>query len=384
MDTRTETQVQATSRRFREFKVIEKTCESAVICSFLLEPVDGEAIVAWQPGQYLVFKLQLNGTTVLRNYSMSACPEHPRGLRVAIKKEPAPLAQPDVPPGMVSNYFHDQVQVGDVLTAAGPMGDFVLQEDSDRPVVLLSGGVGITPMLSMLHKLVKTSQRKVTFIHACENGDVHAFADEVAQLAQLRDGVQVHYCYRDPSEKDRQNSVFHSEGLLSKQQIQALLPLDDYEFYLCGPSIFMQVYWRLLRELGVNKERIFYEFFGPATVLENEEPVQPEPESSKTVATVVTVVADQDQQGVTFLPDQVQAVIDTAQEQTLLELAEANGLSPDFNCRAGLCNTCMCTLVSGEVEYIEEPLDLPPEGKVLLCCAKPIGAVTVDLTTMGA
>lgn len=381
------TQAQADARSFRDYRVVAKNQESALITSFELEPVDEAALVDWQAGQYLVFRLSIQGQGVLRNYSMSAEPDGGRRLRIAVKREPAPVDSPDVPAGLVSNYLHEQVQVGDILNAAGPMGEFVLDENSQRPVVLLSGGVGITPMLSMLHRLVHTSSRRVHFIHACDSGELHAFAEEVVALAAKRDGVHVHFCYRNPSEADRQQPCFSAEGLLSKTHLQSWLVLDDYDFYLCGPTGFMQANWRLLRELGVAKERIRYEFFGPATLLEEDTSddsvvadtvVEAPQQEASTAEPVVSANSSTHGDTVQFA-SHTEVIAWDPDSPSLLDFAEAQGLSPDFNCRSGLCNTCMCDLVSGEVEYFEEPLDPPPAGKLLLCCAKPKGPVVVSL-----
>ncbi|WP_374697590.1 FAD-binding oxidoreductase [Alcaligenes nematophilus] len=386
------------NRRFRDYRVLEKQRESEVITSFVLEPVDG-VVPPYQPGQYLVFRLEIDGQIVLRNYSVSGDPDCTDRLRISVKHEKAPAGS-SVADGLASSYLHQQVQPGDVLSAAGPMGEFVLDESSQRPVVLLSGGVGQTPLLAMLHRLLKRSQRKVYVIHACDNSVVHAFADEMRELVAQREGVQLYFCYRNPTEHDEQAGLHHVAGLITREQLQRWLPLDDYEFYLCGPSAFMQSNYGVLRSLGVARERIHYEFFGPATVLENtladdvaasavQDQVQPAP-SSRVDANVLELdspveavrgaatAAEDAAQTVTFLPDgrQGQWHEDCP---SLLDLAEETGLSPDFNCRAGLCNTCMCTLVSGEVDYFEEPLDPVPEGKVLLCCSRPRGPVAVEL-----
>ncbi|QFY79510.1 oxidoreductase [Alcaligenes faecalis] len=385
------------SRRFRDYRVLEKQRESEVITSFVLQPVDG-VMPPYQPGQYLVFRLEIDGQTVLRNYSVSGDPDCTERLRISVKHEKAPAGL-SVADGLASSYLHQQVQPGDVLSAAGPMGEFVLDESSQRPVVLLSGGVGQTPLLAMLHRLLKRSQRKVYVIHACDNSVVHAFADEMRELVAQREGVQLYFCYRNPTEDDEQAGLHHVAGLITREQLQRWLPLDDYEFYLCGPGAFMQSNYGVLRSLGVARERIHYEFFGPATVLEKTlagdvaaslvQPEQPatapavlgsatasasEPES---LAAVDETAADATQT-VTFLPDGRQAQWHE-DCPSLLDLAEETGLNPDFNCRAGLCNTCMCTLVSGEVDYFEEPLDPVPEGKVLLCCSRPRGPVAVEL-----
>lgn len=388
----------AANRRFRDYRVLEKLRESDVITSFVLEPVDG-VVPPYQSGQYLVFRLEIDGQTVLRNYSVSGDPDCTDRLRISVKHEKAPAGL-NVADGVASTWLHQHVQPGDVLNAAGPMGEFVLDESSQRPVVLLSGGVGQTPLLAMLHRLLKRSQRKVYVIHACDNSAVHAFADEMRELVAQREGVQLYFCYRNPTEHDEQAGLHHVTGLITREQLQRWLPLDDYEFYLCGPSAFMQSNYGVLRSLGVARERIHYEFFGPATVLENtladdgaasavQDQVQPAP-SSRVDANVLELdspveavrgaatAAEDAAQTVTFLPDGRQAQWHE-DCPSLLDLAEETGLSPDFNCRAGLCNTCMCTLVSGEVDYFEEPLDPVPEGKVLLCCSRPRGPVAVEL-----
>jgi ferredoxin-NADP reductase len=377
------------NRQFRDYEVVARQAESEVITSFVLAPVGGRAeprpaVPAYRPGQHLVFRLDINGQTVLRNYSVSGDPSSTHTLRIAVKRETAPAHEPGLPAGRGSNHLHDQVQVGDILSAAGPMGDFVLDEDSRRPVVLLSGGVGITPMMCMLHRLVNTTQRRVIFIHACECGSVHAFRDEVLALAQERPGITAHFCYRTPSAADIARSACHSQGLISREQLQALLPLDDYDFYLCGPGGFMQANWRLLRELGVAKTRIHYEFFGPATVLEAEPEATVEPENAGgSELAVAPQISVPPQSGpavtqVQFLPSGTTVDWDESCP-SLLDLAEQAGLSPDFNCRAGLCSTCMSGLVSGEVEYFEPPLDEPPAGRVLLCCSRPVGPVVITL-----
>ena len=403
------------NRQFRDYEVVARQAESEVITSFVLAPIGGApvagpaergpaeprpAVPAYRPGQHLVFRLDINGQTVLRNYSVSGDPSNTHTLRIAVKRETAPAHEPGLPAGRGSNHLHDHVQVGDILSAAGPMGEFVLDEDSRRPVVLLSGGVGITPMMCMLHRLVNTTQRRVIFIHACECGSVHAFRDEVLALAQERPGITAHFCYRTPSAADIARSACHSQGLISREQLQALLPLDDYDFYLCGPGGFMQANWRLLRELGVAKTRIHYEFFGPATVLEAEPEAAVEPENAGVselavepeIPTNGSSPAPQAPVPVATLPPQSSPAVTQVQFlpsgttvdwdescPSLLDLAEQAGLSPDFNCRAGLCSTCMSGLVSGEVEYFEPPLDEPPAGRVLLCCSRPVGPVVITL-----
>lgn len=370
-------QPQALPQGFRGFRVIDKRQESAVITSFVLSAPQGMPNPGFRPGQYLILRLALSGgAKLLRNYSLSGDANDPATLRISVKREPAPFDRPELPAGQGSNHLHDNIAIGDLLEVAGPAGSFVLDEQSTRPVLLFSGGVGITPMLSMLHRLSIGSTRPVHFVHACENGAVHAFRDEVLALAQRRPGIGVHFCYRTPEAADHASGAFHSQGLVTRETLQQLLPQDDYEVYLCGPRPFMQANWRLLRGLGIASERIHYEFFGPATVLEEDEIIHAEP----AMAAVPEVPADPVDSDLTveFLPSGKRVAWEPDCE-SLLDLAERAGLTPAFNCRAGLCNTCQVGLRGGTVEYFETPLDAPEDGRILLCCTRPTSAVTVDL-----
>lgn len=364
---------------FNSYRVVDKRQESAVITSLLLAAVEPATVPTFIPGQFLTVRLAVaDGVTVLRNYSLSGDAQDASHLRISVKRESAPAGRPDLPPGCGSSFLHDQVQGGDLLEIAGPTGAFILDQESKRPVVLFSGGVGLTPMVSMLHWLSRNSTQPVYFVHACENGSVHAFRDEVLELAGRRPGIHVHFCYRSPSPDDLARGVFHSQGLISRETLQALLPLDDYEVYLCGPPPFMQANWRLLRGLGIGSERIHYEFFGPATVLEEERDQAARSEPAAATTAELASDLEGDKPTVQFLPSDTRIVWDSSCH-SLLELAEQAGLAPAFNCRAGICNTCQVGLRQGQVEYFEEPLEAPANGRVLLCCSRPIGTVTLDL-----
>ncbi|NBZ90106.1 2Fe-2S iron-sulfur cluster-binding protein [Stagnihabitans tardus] len=328
-------------------KVVAKRQESRLIASFLLEP-EGE-FRPFRPGQFLVFRLPGG---VIRNYSLSGAPDAKGQYRITVKREAM---------GQGSGHLHDQVSVGDVLQAEGPRGDFVLHTESPRPVVLLAGGVGLTPLLSMLHHLAQTDRRTL-FVHAVENGADHPLREEVLALA-ARPNVTAHFCYRAPTDQDRAEGRFHSEGFLSKATLQALLPLDDYDFYLCGPPAFMQACYAILRDLGVARDRIAHEFFGPASQLDPA-PAKPAPVASQG-------------NDVTFLAANKTAPWDDS--PSLLDFAETQGLQPAFSCRAGVCGTCVTRLVEGSVDWTDDPLDPPPEGHILLCCTRPKGAVVLEL-----
>lgn len=250
---------------FRNFIVDRKVIESDVITSFYLRPEDNNGIARFIPGQYISIKLEINGEeyTHIRQYSLSDAPGKDY-YRISVKRE-AGTANPD---GMVSNYLHDTVSEGDILKVSAPAGDFVLDTKKTTPVVLLSGGVGLTPMMSMLKTIVEVQpSRKVTFVHAAVNGNVHALRNEVDELAAL-DHVNSFIFYDSPTEEDRLNNRFDVEGYITHDWIKDNISFEDADFYFCGPVPFMRAINRSLRSLGVNEDRIHFEFFGPKGNLE--------------------------------------------------------------------------------------------------------------------
>ncbi|GHH96785.1 NO-inducible flavohemoprotein [Neobacillus kokaensis] len=249
---------------FRRFIVEKKVVESDVITSFYLKPVDHKEIADFQPGQYISIKLDIEGEkfTHIRQYSLSDAPGKDY-YRISVKRE-AGTPNPD---GMVSNYLHDSVEEGEILQISAPAGDFVLDTDKETPVVLLSGGVGLTPMMSMLKTVADVQpERKVIFIHAAQNGNVHALRDEVEELTKL-ENVTSYFFYDSPTEEDRKNNRFDVEGYVTRDWLDEKVPTKDADFYFCGPLPFMKAINRSLTELGVQEERIHFEFFGPKAAL---------------------------------------------------------------------------------------------------------------------
>lgn len=238
-------------RGAREFTLVDKREESTEVTSFYFRPVDQGAILGFAPGQYIGLKLMIDGQEVRRNYSLSALPSA-GCYRISVKREAG---------GVVSNYLHDRLQVGDTLELFPPAGDFTLT-DSDKPLVLISGGVGITPTLTMLEAALAT-QRPIHFIHCARNADVHAFRGWIDDLAAQHPQLQRFYCY---SEQDA--SADHS-GLLSEEVLARWLPVNrDVDAYFLGPKGFMSAVKRQLKALGVPEAQSHYEFFGPAAALE--------------------------------------------------------------------------------------------------------------------
>ena len=241
-------------RGARAFRVARKVIESAEITSFHLVPVDGSALLDHQPGQYIGMRLQLDGEEVRRNYSLSAL-ANGREYRISVKREPG---------GRVSNHLHDKVQVGDVLELFPPAGEFTLSE-ANKPLALISAGVGITPALAMLDA-ARHSGRPIHFIHCARNAEVHAFRDwvdaHVAEHPQIR-----HYvCYSEL----RAGDAADAEGFLSRELLDQWLPAErDLDAYFLGPKPFMAQVRRHLQALGVPAEQSRYEFFGPASALDS-------------------------------------------------------------------------------------------------------------------
>lgn len=244
----------------RAFRIVKKTPRSALITSFEMEPVDGLPVADYQPGQYLAVWLKPEGFEYqeIRQYSLTRKPDG-KGYRIAVKRENG---------GQVSNWLHNAAKEGDVVYLAAPAGDFFLNVTPQTPVTLISGGVGQTPMLAMLDTLSKNHHpAQVNWFHAAENGDVHAFADEVKTLGSALPDFTSHLWYRTPTDADRQSNAFDSEGLMTLSTLADKLRDPQMQFYLCGPVAFMQHAAKQLVALGVNAERIHYECFGPHKVL---------------------------------------------------------------------------------------------------------------------
>lgn len=251
---------------FRAFRVERKVQESDVITSFYLVPEDGKAIAAFEPGQYISIKLNIPGEdyTHIRQYSLSEAPGKPY-YRISVKREDEMDGRPA---GKVSYYLHEQVKEGTTLLLSAPAGEFVLNRKDKRPVVLISGGVGLTPMVSMLNTLVETEpERQVTFIHAARNGLSHALRNEVEQLASKNPQISVYWCYEAPTAEDQESEAYHKAGFIDLPWLQGKIPSKDASFYFCGPLPFMKAVNSALSEWGVPGSDIHFEFFGPAAAL---------------------------------------------------------------------------------------------------------------------
>jgi uncharacterized protein len=340
---------------WRNFVVVRKVKESEEITSFYLKPEDGDDIPNFQPGQFLTIKLDIPGQPkpVLRTYSLSDYPDPCDYYRLSIKREPAPRDL-DVPPGLSSNFMHHQIQEGSVISVKPPSGKFVLEVHKPNPVVLISNGVGITPMIAMAKACSRLNpNRPIWFLHGTRDGQYHAFQDEMLNLTQQNPNLQIHFAYSRPRPEDE--GQFHSTGYVDTALIQTLAS-QDAAFFLCGSPPFMQSIREGLQAWGVPEDRVFFESFMKARIAPAES-LSPVIAGSETAE----IVFAQSNKTLTW----------QAEQDSLLEFAEANDLNPDYSCRQGICGTCMCKILEGEVEYQSEPTAAIAEGSVLICISKP-------------
>jgi nitric oxide dioxygenase len=254
---------------YRTFVVDKKVKESDVITSFYLKPKDGGKIAAFKPGQYITVRFDFPGRKVVtRNYSLSDS-SNGEYYRISIKKERRPADTTELPDGLVSCYLHDHYQPGLELQLRAPMGNFVLDPDTHRPVVLLSGGVGLTPMVSMLKTISQHHpQLETWFIHGALNRRTHAMRDQVKKLEASNPKIHVYFCYSEPDAEDLRDKHCDQTGLITAEWLESILPHLDCDYYFCGPRAFMQLIYRTLMAWRVSPAQIRYEFFGPAGELD--------------------------------------------------------------------------------------------------------------------
>ena len=254
---------------FKRFRVLRKERESEVITSFYLEPAESESVPAFKPGQYLTLRVPSPcGHTTMRNYSLSDKPGQP-WFRISVKRECGPDAA--TPDGFVSNYLHQGVNVGHALEVGPPCGEFFLDlsEKHERPLVLISAGVGITPVMSMLLSALEAQpDRRIFFIHAALNGRTHAFRHTVRDLAARHPNLTTHTRYSEATAEDRAAGAFDSEGFVDGPLIESLVPDRDADYFFCGPKPFMMNVFHQLLEWGIAPTQVHLEFFGPRQELQ--------------------------------------------------------------------------------------------------------------------
>jgi len=246
---------------WRRFVVTQKRPESIVITSFILEPADGQPVVNFEPGQYISIAVDVPALKLqqIRQYSLSDMPNG-RSYRISVKREEGDATRP---PGTVSSLLHDHIEEGDQVKIAAPYGTFFIDVNATTPIVLISGGVGLTPMVSMLKRALQSPQRQVIFIHGARNSAVHAMRDRLRQTAATYTNFKAIVYYDEPLSGDVQGTDFDRSGFINLADLKEVILLPDADFYICGPIPFMRIQHDALKELGVQETRIHYEVFGP-------------------------------------------------------------------------------------------------------------------------
>lgn len=341
----------------REFRVDRKIIENKqqTLCSFYLVPVDGKPLPAFKPGQYLTFHLPSADPNkpLIRCYSLSDKP-HPDHYRVTIKKEPS---------GRGSTFFHEQVQVGDILKVKAPAGQFYLDTAETGPIVLIGSGVGITPVLSMLNtSLGHSPQRPIWFYYGVRNGEEAIMQEHLNTLATQYPNLHLYLCHSQPKAHEIQGTDYHHAGRIDITLLRLTLPLKPHHFYVCGPQAMMDTLIPNLKDWGVPDLHIHYESFGPASPTQSSSPSKHSQSSSD-----LTVTFSTSGKTVPWQPESA----------SLLEFAEGQGIRVDFGCRAGACGCCTTTLESGEVTYTRTPEAEVNSNTCLLCISIPKTHVTL-------
>ncbi|MCG7920791.1 MAG: 2Fe-2S iron-sulfur cluster-binding protein [Candidatus Thiodiazotropha lotti] len=357
---------------YKAFVVRQRHIEdtNGSICSFYLVPEDGAPLPTFQPGQYLTFKLGVEdpqtheSRTVVRCYSLSDQP-NPAYYRVSVKRVLPPAGQPELPPGLSSNFLHDEVREGSRLMVKKPSGHFYLADDKPLPVVLIAGGIGITPMLSILNTLMgKGSTREIYLFYGVRNGRELIMTEHLRSLAETHSNFHLHLCFSAPLNEEVENVDYHHKGRVDIPLLRATLKLMRHQFYVCGPAPMMESIVPGLEDWSVHKNDIYYESFGPATLVRKDETKL----ASATVSTEpISVTFSQSGKQVAW----------SKESNSLLEFAETQGIDIDSGCRAGSCGSCQTRLTAGEVEYSQQPDADVDDGYCLLCISKPKGNLTL-------
>jgi len=349
---------------FRPLTVVRIDPESRSVFSLRLAATDGAPLPAALPGQFLTVRLhpETGGPPLIRSYSLSGPPGAPE-YRISVKQEAH---------GAASTYLRTHIRAGDTVEVAAPRGIFTLR-GGDAPVLLLSAGVGATPVLAMLHRLAaERSRREVWWLHGARDGTEHPFAAEARMLLSQLPNAHGHVWYSKPTPADVEGREYGTAGRLSAATFGALGVPRDADAYLCGPAAFMQELTAALIAFGLDPARIRTEIFGTGPtmtpgVVTPHAPAPHQPDGEPGTGPAVSFARS----GLT--------VQWAARYESLLELAEACSVPTRWSCRTGVCHNCESGLLAGAVAYSPDPVEAPADGNVLICCSRPRGDVVLDL-----
>jgi len=332
------------------------------------------ALPPFLPGQFLTFSLPAVGrtiaaagtaTSITRCYSLSDRPDA-AAYRITVKRVPAPANRPELPAGRSSTYFHDQIQEGDVLQVKAPAGHFFIDTDASVPVVLIAGGIGITPMMSMLRWCAaEQPARTVHLYYGVRSSADHAFRQVLEQLAAQHPAFHLNVVYSQAGADDQAGRDLRHAGRIDVELLRRTLPHGRHQFYVCGPPAMMESLVPALVNWGVPQQDVHFEAFGPASVkLPGSSPIP-------------TLAASAEPIEVKFNRSDRTLVWD-GQDANLLDFTDRHGLAIDSGCRSGSCGTCETRLISGSVHYDNPPdHDIAP-GHCLLCVGRPTSALVLE------
>lgn len=359
-------------RGLRDFRVARRAYEDVARtqCSFSLEPVDGAPLAAYKPGQFLTVVLPVAGgegdapgdtRNVTRCYSLSDRDDASH-FRITVKRALAPADRPSLPAGLASTHLHDHVHEGDVIRVKAPSGHFVLDPDPTIPAVLIGGGIGITPLMSMLSwSLAEQPEREVHLFYGVRCGADHAFKVRLEELAALHATFHLHVVYLAPDAGDVEGRDYQHTGFVDIALLGRTLPEARQKFYVCGPPVMMTTLVPALERWRVPAEDLHFEAFGPATV----------PPPSVARAALLTPFDVQFQRSGRTLEW-------NGTDATLLDLAERHGVEIDSGCRAGSCGSCETRLLAGTVHYAHTPDYEMQPGHCLVCVGTPESDLVLD------
>ena len=353
-------------RKFVIDRIVE---EAADIRSYYLRPYDGKPIPAFEPGQHLTFQLNVpdQPKPVVRCYSLSEAPDASGQYRITIRRQGAPMNQADAPDGLASSYFHDVLHEGDTVDARAPNGRFCLDTQDTRPVVLIAGGIGVTPLISMLNAIISEQpRRKVWLFYGLQDRKHFAFEDHLRKIAWTRRNVSTHIRFGRAAKSDADHKGRISVGLLQQE-----LPNKNCAFYVCGPAAMIQDITQGLRDWGVPEGDIHFEPFGASTAKSGTE------RRTAGITAGITADAGGASLAITFARSRKSAKW-TGDSEVLLDLAEANGIKLPSGCRAGQCGSCAVPIVKGSVSYVVEPGLAVADGHCLACVAVPETELVID------
>lgn len=349
----------------RKFVLEKKICEAENIYSYYFKPHDDRPLPNYKPGQFLTIALKIPGQPKLVNrcYSLSDA-YHENHYRITVKKISRP-DRPENPWGTSSSFMADHLNEGDIIDAKSPSGKFYLDMEKSFPVVLIAGGIGITPMLCMLNSVIAQGfRRDVYFFYGLRHSGEHVMKTYLESIAsQYPDRFHLHTCYSQPKESDQLGQDYQHNGFVSVDLLKESLPSNNFQYFICGPGPMMESITNGLKEWQVPDDAVHFEAFGPASVKKTTAPSAEQNQSAE-----YNIKFDKTGCDVKW----------TGTSHSILDVADENGVEIDCGCRSGDCGTCATAIRSGEVNYIKEPGVPPAPGTILTCIAVPKCDVVLD------